>query len=182
MSRNILVLTGSPRKGDNSDLLADAFIKGAKAAGNRVDKYETGLKRIVGCKACDRCYSQGEACVFGDDFNALAPLMEQSDTLVLVTPMYWFTFPTPLKAALDKMYALLVGGRRSNIHESLLLACAETTEEADFEGLVKTYELIGAYQKWTDLAKLLVPGVLKVGDILHTDALLKAEGIGQSLK
>ena len=99
MSRNILVLTGSPRKGGNSDLLADAFIKGAKAAGNRVDKYETGLKRIVGCKACDRCYSQGEACVFGDDFNALAPLMEQSDTLVLVTPMYWFTFPTPLKAS-----------------------------------------------------------------------------------
>jgi len=90
MSRNILVLTGSPRKGGNSDLLADAFIKGAKAAGNRVDKYETGLKRIVGCKACDRCYSQGEACVFGDDFNALAPLLENKrypppgDTYVLV--------------------------------------------------------------------------------------------------
>ena len=78
MSRNILVLTGSPRKGGNSDLLADAFIKGAKAAGNRVDKYETGLKRIVGCKACDNA-SQGEACVRGR-FQRLGSADGQSDT------------------------------------------------------------------------------------------------------
>lgn len=90
MRKSILVLTGSPRKGDNSDLLAEAFIRGAKTAENRVDKRETGLKRIVGCKACDRCYSQGEACVAGDDFNALAPLLENKryprpgDTYVLV--------------------------------------------------------------------------------------------------
>ena len=30
MMKNILVLTGSPRNGGNSDLLADAFIKGVE--------------------------------------------------------------------------------------------------------------------------------------------------------
>lgn len=34
MSKKILVLTGSPRQGGNSDLMADAFIKGAQAATN----------------------------------------------------------------------------------------------------------------------------------------------------
>ncbi|QAT49584.1 flavodoxin family protein [Caproiciproducens sp. NJN-50] len=182
MSKKILVLTGSPRKEGNSDLMADAFIKGAQAAGNTVKKYETGLKKINGCKACNRCYSKGAACVFGDDFNTLAPLMEQSDMLVLATPMYWFTFPAQLKAALDKMYALLIGGRQSNIKESILLACAETPEKADFDGLVRTYELITSYQKWTDLAHLLIPAVVEKGDILHTDALKRAEELGLSLK
>ncbi|MDD2472570.1 MULTISPECIES: flavodoxin family protein [unclassified Methanoculleus] len=181
MSKKILVLTGSPRKGGNSDLMADAFIKGAQAAGHAVTKYETGLKKINGCKACNECYSKGDACVFRDDFNTLAPLMEQSDVLVLATPMYWFTFPAQLKAALDKMYALLIGGRQSNIKESILLACAETTEEADFDGLVRTYGLIASYQKWTDLAHLLVPSVVEKGDILHTDALRRAEELGLSL-
>lgn len=181
MSKKILVLTGSPRQGGNSDRMADAFIRGAQAAGNTVTKYETGLKKIGGCKACNKCYSNGEACVLGDDFNTLAPLMEQSDILVIATPMYWFTFPAQLKAALDKMYALLIGGRESNIKGSILLACTETTEEADFDGLVKTYELIASYQKWTDLAHLLIPAVVEKGDILHTDALKRAEELGLSL-
>ena len=182
MSRNILVLTGSPRRGGNSDLLADAFIKGARNAGHAVTKYEAGLKQINGCRACNRCYSKGEACVFGDGFNTLAPLMEQSDLLVLATPMYWFTFPAQLKAALDKMYALLIGGRQSRLKASMLLACAETSEMADFAGLVKSYELIASYQKWTDLARLLIPSVAEKGDILRTDALKKAEELGRSVQ
>jgi multimeric flavodoxin WrbA len=36
MKKNILVLTDSPRIGGNSDLLADAFIKGANKAGHEV--------------------------------------------------------------------------------------------------------------------------------------------------
>ncbi len=182
MSKNILVLTGSPRQGGNSDLMADAFINGAQAAGYTATKYETGLKKINGCKACNSCYSKDEACVFGDDFNTLAPLMEQNDILVIATPMYWFTFPAQLKAALDKMYALLIGGRQSNIKASILLACAETKEEAEFDGLIRTYEHIAAYQKWIDLAHLLVPSVVEKGDILHTDALQRAETLGSSLK
>ena len=40
MKKNILVLTGSARVGGNSDLLADAFIKGATQAGHEVVKCE----------------------------------------------------------------------------------------------------------------------------------------------
>lgn len=182
MGKNILVLTGSPRKGGNSDMLADSFIRGARSAGHTVTKFEAGLKTINGCKACNSCYSKNGACVFGDDFNLLAPFMEQSNVIAIVTPMYWFGFPAQLKAALDKMYALIIGGRKSRIDESILLACAETSEGSDFDGLVKTYELIAAYQKWADLGHLLIPAVADKGDILKTDALKKAEVLGLDLK
>ena len=38
MSKNVLILSSSPRKGGNSDLLCDEFIRGAKEAGNQGEK------------------------------------------------------------------------------------------------------------------------------------------------
>ena len=44
MSKRILILTGSPRRGGNSDLMADAFAKGASEAGNSVVQFNTGQR------------------------------------------------------------------------------------------------------------------------------------------
>ena len=38
MSKKILVLSASPRKGGNSDLLCDQFMKGAQKAGHITEK------------------------------------------------------------------------------------------------------------------------------------------------
>jgi multimeric flavodoxin WrbA len=107
VGKSILVFNGSPRDGGNSDLLADAFIKGATKAGHEVVKCEVGKKNIIGCKACDACYSKGKPCSFDDDFNGIAPFMGKADAIIFITPLYWFTFPARLKAAIDKMYSLL---------------------------------------------------------------------------
>ena len=109
MKKKILVLTGSPRNGGNSDLMADAFIKGARAAGHEVVKVKTDEKNVRGCKACCACYSKGAACVIDDDFNEIAPHLENADVIAMVTPVYWYTFSAQLKAVIDRMYALCVG-------------------------------------------------------------------------
>ncbi len=38
MAKKIVVLSSSPRKGCNSELLCDQFIRGAKETGNQVEK------------------------------------------------------------------------------------------------------------------------------------------------
>ena len=38
MSKKVLILSSSPRKGGNSDLLCDEFMKGAQESGNYVEK------------------------------------------------------------------------------------------------------------------------------------------------
>ena len=38
MAKKILILSASPRKGGNSDLLCDQFAKGAEEAGHQVEK------------------------------------------------------------------------------------------------------------------------------------------------
>ena len=46
MSKKILILSGSPRKGGNSDILCDEFMRGAKDAGNEVEKIRITEKKI----------------------------------------------------------------------------------------------------------------------------------------
>ncbi len=129
--KKILVITGSPRKGGNSSLLADAFIRGAENAGHTITRFNAAHKQIKGCIACNKCYSKESACVFKDDFNELAPTLESADLVAFVTPLYWFTFPTQIKAAIDKMYALVVGERNLKGKETMLLICAETDNMTD---------------------------------------------------
>lgn len=181
MAKNILILTGSPRIGGNSDLLADAFIAGAQQSGHTTVKFATAEKNIKGCKACKTCFSKGIACSFPDDFNELAPLLEQADVLVFATALYWFSFPTQMKAAIDKLYSFLIGERTLKIKECVLLVCGVAEDEDAYDGIVKSYELIADYQQWTDRGKIIVPGVNEKGDILKTDGLKRAEKLGNNM-
>jgi multimeric flavodoxin WrbA len=170
--KNILILTGSPRKGGNSDLMADAFTEGAIEAGHIVTRYETAIKNIQGCRACDTCFSSsGVACTFHDDFNELAPLLEKADLIVFATPLYWFSFSSQIKAAIDKLYAFIIREKPWHIKECVLLVCGESNDGDAFNGIIKSYELIADYNNWVDAGRIIVPGVSEKGAILNTNAL-----------
>lgn len=181
--KNVLVLKGSPRRGGNSDLLADAFVSGAKEAGHHVTEFPAGRKQIKGCLGCKQCYSkENRACVVEDDFGELVELYQNSDIIVYATPLYWYSFPSQLKAAMDKMYALVIGRREMALKESVLLACCEDTDPEAFNGILRSYELICGFRKWRDLGRVLAFGVDEPGDILNQpDILKRAKELGLSL-
>ncbi|SBV93784.1 NADPH-dependent FMN reductase [uncultured delta proteobacterium] len=183
MKKHVLIVTGSPRRGGNSDLLADAFAKGALGAGHDVMRFSSAKDKVTGCIACDTCWSKGKPCSFDDGFDTLAPMLEQADTLVLCGPLYWFSFSAQLKAAIDKLYAYMKPQcpRKLTITESALLMCAEDTDMNAFNGPVATYNSILGYLGWQDRGMLLVPGVNAKGDILKTDALALAEKMGSEM-
>lgn len=179
--KNILVLTGSPRTKGNSDLMADAFIKGAKLQGHKVTKFEAAKKKISGCRACDKCWSQGTPCIFQDDFSELVPLLENADVLILVSPLYSFNMSAQMKAAIDRLYAYISPNCQHplKIKESALLVCAGDSNV--FEGIVHTYNSLIHFSKWTNMGILTIPNVNAKGDILKTDALAQAEFLGSKL-
>ncbi len=181
MSKKILVLTGNPRKGGNTDLMVEAFTAGAERAGHTVRHFSTTEKKINGCIACEQCFKKGTACAFSDGFNELAPMLEEAEVIVFATPLYWFTFPAQLKAAIDKFYSFVVAQKPFQ-KESLLLACGEDDREIGFEALVKTYEVMIDYLKWTDLGRLIVTGVYEKGAIKQTDGLVRAENLGARIQ
>ena len=181
MAKNILVLTGSPRKGGNSDKLADAFIAGARQVGHTIVKYTTADKSIKGCIDCQTCFKKGTACSIPDDFEDLASLLEQADMVVFATPMYWFSFPAKLKSAIDKFYSFLISQKPLKIKECALLVTGGVQDETKFEGIVKSYQLIAEFMNWKDSGVIIVGGLHDKAEILKTDGLTRAEKLGKEL-
>ncbi|NDW12640.1 flavodoxin family protein [Bacteroides sp. 214] len=163
--KRILVITGSPRKNGNSDLLAEAFIEGALQAGHIVDRFDSGRKKVKGCIACDKCFTRGTACAVKDDFEEVAPLIAQADTLVFSSPLYYFSFPAQIKSVIDRLYSFISSPEPLKIKETVLLACGGTSDLTDFEGMTKTYEKIVSYLTSEDRGQLLVPEVYDKGEI-----------------
>lgn len=184
MKKNILVLTGSPRQLGNSALLADAFIQGAKASGHTAHVFESAFHPVLPCHACDKCWSSDQPCIFKDEFEKVAPLLEGADVLVLCTPLYWFTMSAQLKAVVDKFYAYKRphAKRTLKIKESVLLATAAGNEkDGDFEGLKATYKSIADYMGWQDRGWVLAGEVSEHGEIIKTPYLHEALELGKTL-
>lgn len=57
--KKVLILSASPRKGGNSDLLCDAFAQGAREAGHEVEKIYVQGQKIGSCMACYGCRGKG---------------------------------------------------------------------------------------------------------------------------
>lgn len=181
--KNILVLTGSPRRGGNSDLLADAFIKGALAKGHSVNKFETAFKHIQGCRACKACWSTETACIYTDGFTELEPLLEEAEVLVFATPLYWFGMSAQLKATIDRFYAYMRDNckRPLKISESVLLTCGGDKEPEIFDGIIATYRSMANYLKWTDRGIIAVTNMDEIGDIKRTNTLKQTEKLGEAI-
>lgn len=47
MSKKVLILSGSPRKNGNSDLLCDEFMRGALDNGNEVEKFVLPKRKLI---------------------------------------------------------------------------------------------------------------------------------------
>ena len=45
MSKNVLILMGSPRKKGNTSILCDEFARGAKEAGHKVERIDMPYRR-----------------------------------------------------------------------------------------------------------------------------------------
>ena len=64
MARKVLIISSSPRRGGNSDLLCDRFMEGAREAGLEVEKVFLKDLKINYCTGCNRCYNgEQSSCV-----------------------------------------------------------------------------------------------------------------------
>ena len=71
MRKQVLIISTSPRKGGNSDTLANEFARGAREAGNSVEKVTLSDQTIGFCRGCLTCQST-KRCVIHDDADAIA--------------------------------------------------------------------------------------------------------------
>lgn len=99
--KNIVILSASPRKNGNSDILCHQFMKGATDAGNQVELISLYDKNIGFCRACYACFKTGK-CVLKDDMAEILDRIQAADVLVVATPTYFLTMNGKLKNTIDR--------------------------------------------------------------------------------
>lgn len=181
MSKKVVVITGSPRKNGNSFAMTESFIKAAQEKGHSVTRFDASMMEIGGCHACETCFSTGKACTFDDDFNKIAPAILEADALVFTMPVYWYSIPAQIKGVIDRIYSLVVGGKDISGKECALIACCEEEDLSVLDGVRILMERTAALNKWIMVGEVLVPGVLKPGDIQKTDGCEQAAALAEKI-
>lgn len=105
-SKKVLILSASPRRKGNSQILCDKFKEGVKSAGHQVKMIRLSDKKINFCKACDACMKNGGFCVQRDDMGDILKAYQQADILVLATPVYFYGISAQMKTFIDRTYPI----------------------------------------------------------------------------
>ncbi|WP_195282392.1 flavodoxin family protein [Harryflintia acetispora] len=174
--KNVLIIVSSPRKGGNSETLAQRFAAGAVKAGNTVETVLLRDKRISPCIACEACLKYGGNCVQKDDMAEILEKMIAADVIVLSTPVYYYSISAQLKAMIDRT---LAGGGKMKNKEFYLIATAADGKEAmectmsDMQGFVRC--LPGSTVKGK-----IYGSAFHVGDIQGSPSLDEAYACGKN--
>ena len=177
---NILILSGSPRRGGNTELLVEAFVKGAsqKHHVEVVSVHDYKVNPCMGCNACFR--NENNACIQKDDMCLIYDKMAVADMLVIASPVYFYGLSAQLKAVIDRFHNPI----RDTYHikkTALLLVGAASLPEL-FDGILAQYQLCLNFFKLEDAGRVLVRGVKDKGDIRNADALHEAFHLGSNVQ
>ncbi len=112
--RKILVLFSSPRKKGNSATLANEIIKGAKSEGADVETVRLHGMDISPCQACYACQKKdSKGCAIDDEMQTIYPKLQEHDTWVIASPVYWFTMTAQAKLFMDRCFAFPAYSKKS---------------------------------------------------------------------
>jgi multimeric flavodoxin WrbA len=176
---NILILSGSPRKGGNTELLVEAFVKGASQR-HQVEVVSVHDYKVNPCLGCNACFrNEQHICVQKDNMQLIYEKMSQADMLVIASPVYFYGLSAQLKAVIDRCHNPIRDTFKIK-KTAILLVGAATLPEL-FDSILAQYQPCLNFFKLEDAGRVLVRGVKDKGDIKNTNALNEAFELGQHL-
>lgn len=179
MSKKIVVISTSLRKGGNSETLADEFMKGAKEAGNEVDKVSLVGKNIGFCKGCLSCAKLSH-CVIADDAVEIAEKMGEADIIAFATPIYYYEMCGQMKTMLDRANPLY--GTDYRFREIYMLSTAAEEENTAADKAENGLQgWIDCFPKAYLAGTVFAGGVDGIGKIAGHQALQKAYEMGKAV-
>lgn len=177
--KNVLILSGSPRKNGNSDLLCDQFRQGAFDAGHRVEKIRLAEKEINYCAGCGACVDHQGKCVQQDDMAEMLDKMLAADVIVMATPVYFYTMNGQMKTLIDRtcsIYTML-----DNKEFYFLLSAANEQQKA-LERTVEGFRgFLDCLNDAREMGVVYGTGARKAGEIKASPAMARAYDMGKNI-
>lgn len=101
----VLGIYGSPRRRGNTDMLLDEALKGAASVGANVSSIRCCDLNMKGCQECGGCDETGQ-CVVDDDMQLVYPQLLEAQTIILASPIFFYSLTSQLKAVIDRCQAM----------------------------------------------------------------------------
>jgi len=101
---NILGISGTPRRGGNSEILLDAALEPFAEAGWDITRILLSETKIEPCTGCDFCV-ENKGCCIDDGMSEVYSAFEKCEAVIIAAPAYWRNVPAQLKALIDRTYA-----------------------------------------------------------------------------
>ena len=160
MDKKVIVLNGAARKNGNTAKLVEAFVDGAKKAGNQVINFYLDGMEIHSCKGClNAGRDSRHPCSQRDDMDLIYAEFEDADVVVFASPLYFWTVTGTLKTAADRLYAELEClGYGKFPKKSVLLM---TADGGDYSQAVTWYRTYERNLRWKNLGEVLGKGKTK---------------------
>lgn len=96
-----VVLFSSPNRKGNTSILLDNFLKEYKGEVEILNVYDLNIEPCIDCRYC---YNTGK-CKLKDDMIRIYEKIDICDVVVIASPMYFTSFPAPLKMVIDRFQA-----------------------------------------------------------------------------
>ena len=175
--KKVLIISSSPRKGGNSDLLCDRFQAGAESAGHSVEKIFLKNYNIGYCRGCGVCNTTHK-CVQADDMAALLEKFVSADVIVLATPVYFYSMDGQLKTFIDRTVPRYTEIANKDFYYIL------TATDTDKESLARTVEGLRGFTldclpNANEAGIIYGTGAWQIGEIKATKAYTEAFEMGK---
>ena len=103
----VLCISGSPRRGGNTDYCIDYLARHLAARPNtEVEICYLSERNIKPCQGCRACMREKRCVIDEDDFPALWEKVMAADLLLLAAPVYWMGPPGLMKNFIDRTHGV----------------------------------------------------------------------------
>ena len=180
MSKKLLILSASPRRHGNSDLLCDEFMKGAREAGHSVEKIFLKDKQIHYCTGCGSCSVMHKPCPQKDDMAEILDKMIAADVIVMASPVYFYTMNAQMKTLIDRTCSRYQEISKKDFY--FIMTAADTTSAALEPAHAGFKAFLSCLDEPRECGVIRGTGVWMPGDVKGSRFMKEAYEMGGSIK
>ena len=107
MMPKILAIYGSPRRKGNTSILLKKAVEGARESGAEVTEVVLRDLKISPCLEIYGCKEEGQ-CAIKDDFQEVVRMIQETDGLMLSSPIFFYSVSAHTKILIDRCQSLWV--------------------------------------------------------------------------
>ena len=133
----IVGFCASPHENGNTAWTLNKILEGAKEHGAETVSFYSSCMDIKPCSGCLGCKQDNLKCIVNDDMQKIYKEIEDSDTIILGTPIYMGQMAGQAKIFIDRLFAEISPRfsphfKERDVKQKLILVFTQGNPNADF--------------------------------------------------